>query len=162
MAELSKLKEKEPQKILEKLRPGRKLSCPSWPQVIDRLRKENLITTKGLALTEKGRDWVNDEMIHYPDGRVPSTSRVHVGAVGTSARVQRDPKLLTSFTQNSPKTIAIEMGAPPARLPNTGPARCHGKARCGPPVMIRMTNSTSMEQRRQPSFDRVPQEAPAG
>ena len=95
--------------VLKALGKSRQKECPHWPDVIDLLRERGMLAPRGLSLTASGREKVLEEQLRFPDGRPARRPRVHVGAVGTSARVQRDPGLFKELRKVVRKTIAVEM-----------------------------------------------------
>jgi nucleoside phosphorylase len=87
----------------------RAAECPQWATVITRLRESGDLEPRGLAFTAKGRETFDNETILYPDGRPEISPRVHVGAIGTSARLQRDEQLFPRLRRIVRKTLGVEM-----------------------------------------------------
>jgi nucleoside phosphorylase len=89
-------------------RADRAAHFPDWPMVIERLRQKGLLG-RGLRLTELGRERAEEERLRFPEGRTSPPPRVHVGAVATSARLQRDDRLFPRLRRLVRKTIGAEM-----------------------------------------------------
>lgn len=89
-------------------RGERKKCFPDWPAVIDRLTRDGFIK-EGLRLTAKGRRRIADERLRFPEGPPLLRSRVHIGAIATSARLQRDDRLFFGLRKLVRKTLGCEM-----------------------------------------------------
>ena len=90
----------------------RKVACPSWPTVIDRLRKQGHLRKRSLALTKEGRAAVGETRIMYPD-TIPQDPafKVHLGPIGTGTPLRRDPETFSRLEKVQRKTLGIEMEA---------------------------------------------------
>jgi tetratricopeptide (TPR) repeat protein/nucleoside phosphorylase len=90
--------------------PARQAQCPSWSDVILRLRKRKLLTRTGLELTKKGRVYVEDQWL-LNGNRMPDEKplRVHVGPMGTVSNVKEDSKLFGKLLRVARKLVAVDM-----------------------------------------------------
>lgn len=92
--------------------PDRKVRCPRWPKVIERLRKKEFITNEGLELTEQGRKYIADFLLLNPDGLPPPPDfQVRVGPIATGMNVIRDDEIFERLAENQRKVLALEMEA---------------------------------------------------
>jgi nucleoside phosphorylase len=90
--------------------PERKTHCPSWKDVILRLRKRGLLAASGLALTEAGRAHVDEQWLLH-DGRMPEDPplRVHVAPMATGSQVVQDPGIFDRLSRLNRKLVALDM-----------------------------------------------------
>jgi len=93
--------------------PERRAECPSWSKVIPQLQAAQLITVDSgaLALTAEGKSHAAEYRLLHPDGFVRDYNRpsVHIGPIGTNARVQKDPWLFSRLQTLLRTILAIEM-----------------------------------------------------
>ncbi|WP_144876348.1 5'-methylthioadenosine/S-adenosylhomocysteine nucleosidase, partial [Hyella patelloides] len=92
--------------------PERVTECPDWRQVIERLRKQELLKTDSFELTEQGTEEVENERLLCLDDeryRDPSIPQVHIGVIGTTSYVQKDPEIFERLKRVQRKAIGIEM-----------------------------------------------------
>lgn len=92
--------------------PERSASCPAWKEAITRLRKLELVTSSGLALTPKGRVHVEELRILHPDGRPTQPPfRILVAPMATGSSVVRDQRVFERLSDSMRKVIGLEMEA---------------------------------------------------
>lgn len=92
--------------------PERSRACPDWADVLRRSMQDGLLTRKGasLALTDKGRDVVDADIVEYPDGLPPEPAlRVHVGAIATVSAAMYDPQIFERLRVVVRNTIGLDM-----------------------------------------------------
>lgn len=90
----------------------RKSECPDWCNVIQRLEKQELLHINPFELTEKGQRLVERERLLYADDeryQDPTIPQVHIGVVGTTSYVQKDPEIFERLKKVQRKAIGIEM-----------------------------------------------------
>lgn len=86
------------------------LDARTWPALLERLRRSNLIAPDGGSLTQEGRDRGSFEALKRRHGATRrSGPKLRLGAIGTSARLQRDAKLFDRLSVILRKTIGAEM-----------------------------------------------------
>jgi len=88
-----------------------KLNPPNkkrWPLLLDRLRRKELIDHHG-QLTEEGDRRASFEVLRSLHGERQTKPKVHLGAIGTSARLQRDVHLFDRLALILRKTLGVEM-----------------------------------------------------
>lgn len=88
--------------------------APSWEAAIKRLRRLEYVTQQApLALTDKGRQHINDVYLQNHEGRLPDTPdwRVHVAPIATGSNVMRDPKLFDKLSDSMRTVLGVEMEA---------------------------------------------------
>lgn len=91
--------------------PERRVRCPDWQKVLQRLRQRQLLEPEGLTITSAGMRWVEALMSEYPDG-VPEEPRiptVHISPMATTSYVQQDPELFPNLERLVRKTLGVEM-----------------------------------------------------
>lgn len=84
----------------------------SWPHLIDRLRRMELIDGDGRTLTESGRSRASFLALRAQFRTAPWSSRKprhHLGAIATSGRLQRDSSLFERLSMTLRKTLGVEM-----------------------------------------------------
>lgn len=96
--------------------PDRAKQCPDWTARLRDLVARGLVIRKGstLALTESGRDVVDEDLVLYPDGLPPPPPlRVHVGALATVSSVTQDPTIFENMRRfvRSAKGLDMEGAA---------------------------------------------------
>ncbi|MCB1034969.1 MAG: hypothetical protein KDD47_14170 [Acidobacteria bacterium] len=92
--------------------PQRRACCPDWKDVRSRLRKKKLLKVRGLALTQKGREAVKEEVLDYPDGRPPAEPfQVHVAPIATGSRVVVDEEIFGRLSEQERRVLGLEMEA---------------------------------------------------
>jgi nucleoside phosphorylase len=94
--------------------PERKARCPAWSDVLPLLRSEGLVEVQrgSLLLTERGRERVLEDLLHYPDGMPDDPPfRVHVGPIATGKVVREDPAIFDRLARLVRKTLGVEMEA---------------------------------------------------
>lgn len=90
----------------------RKVMCSAWSSVIDRLRKKGYLTSTGLVLSDAGREYIADILLHHPDGLPPAPDfKVHVAPIATGNNVVRDEKIFERLSDSMRKVLAVEMEA---------------------------------------------------
>jgi nucleoside phosphorylase len=91
--------------------PERRMRCPDWQEVLQRLRHRQLLEPEGLTITSTGMRWVEGFMIENPDGMPdePRFSTVHIGPMAATSYVQQDPELFPSLERLVRKTLGAEM-----------------------------------------------------
>ncbi len=90
----------------------RETECYSWNKILAGLMEDKLVSVHpNLKLTKKGRSWVEVERSLNPDGWVRDSqySKVHIGPLGTNARVQKDPELFDRLQLLLRSILGIEM-----------------------------------------------------
>lgn len=92
--------------------PERAACCPAWKEAIARLRKLELVTSRGLALTAKGRVYVEELRLLHPDGRPTQPPfRVRVAPIATGSSVVRDQLIFERLSESMRKVVGLEMEA---------------------------------------------------
>ncbi|MCP4350714.1 MAG: 5'-methylthioadenosine/S-adenosylhomocysteine nucleosidase [Desulfobacterales bacterium] len=92
----------------------RKLKCPNWKTVLERLEKKSLIQVgNNLKLKSKGKKLVAEHRIRHIDGIPPEPGKpeVHVGPMGTGSQVKQDPDLFPTISRYMRKILAVDMEA---------------------------------------------------
>ncbi|MCP4106270.1 MAG: 5'-methylthioadenosine/S-adenosylhomocysteine nucleosidase [Desulfobacteraceae bacterium] len=91
----------------------RKIKCPNWKTVLERLEKKNLIQVgSNLKLKPKGKKLVAEHRIRHIDGiPEPDKPEVHVGPMGTGSQVKQDPDLFPTISRYMRKILAVDMEA---------------------------------------------------
>jgi nucleoside phosphorylase len=91
--------------------PERRVRCPDWQEVLQRLRQRQLLEPEGLTITSAGMSWVETLMIESPDGvpEEPRLPRVHISPLATTSYVQQDPELFPNLERLVRKTLGVEM-----------------------------------------------------
>lgn len=93
----------------------RKTLCPDWLHILSQLRDEELVEIVAkehkVKLTNKGKTFVSEQRIYYPDGikPEPNTPKVYVAPMGTGNKVVEDPQLFPTIAQYERKILGIEM-----------------------------------------------------
>jgi WD40 repeat protein/nucleoside phosphorylase len=83
-----------------------------WADCIVALRKQELLESTGLRLTEAGRRAAEDDLMLYPDGAPADPEfQVHVGPIATGNAVIEDPKIFDRLKLVGRKTLGVEMEA---------------------------------------------------
>ena len=90
--------------------PERHTQCSSWKDVILRLRKRGLLTQTGLALTDDGRTYVEEQWLLHR-GRMPDEKplRVHVAPMATVGNVKQAPAIFGQVLKRHRKVMAVDM-----------------------------------------------------
>ncbi len=92
--------------------PDRRKKCPSWTEVVRRLRKSKRITMTGLKLTKTGRSFLEDQRTLHPDGLPEAeTFRLHVGPIATGSQVVEDGRVFERLARAERKVLGLEMEA---------------------------------------------------
>lgn len=92
--------------------PERVACCPAWKEAIARLRKLELVTSSGLALTAKGRVHIEELRLLHPDGRPTQPPfRVRVAPIATGSSVVRDQRIFERLSESMRKVVGLEMEA---------------------------------------------------
>jgi nucleoside phosphorylase len=92
--------------------PDREGQCRDWKKVIERLRQQKLLEGESLTLTETGIKEVKEERLlnlkneRYKDRSIP---KVHIGVIGTTSYVQKDPQIFDQLEKLQRKAIGVEM-----------------------------------------------------
>jgi nucleoside phosphorylase len=92
--------------------PDRGAHCPSWTKTVTSLLDQGLVVLgPDLALTDPGRDYVRGLRALYPDGWPHDSDypSVHIGPIGTNARVQKDAGLFKNLQKILRTILAVEM-----------------------------------------------------
>ncbi|NEO53435.1 MAG: 5'-methylthioadenosine/S-adenosylhomocysteine nucleosidase [Okeania sp. SIO3B5] len=92
--------------------PERQTECPDWREVIQRLRKKELLKIDFLELTEKAVKEVQNERLEYLEDqryKDPSNSQIHVGAIATTTKVKKDPQFFQGMEKLPRKILGVEM-----------------------------------------------------
>ncbi|NEP89247.1 MAG: 5'-methylthioadenosine/S-adenosylhomocysteine nucleosidase [Okeania sp. SIO2C2] len=93
----------------------RQTECPDWRIVIQRLREEELLKTDSLELTEKAVKEVKNERLEYLESlenqhyKEPLNPQIHLGAIATTSKVQKDPQLFQRIEKLQRKILGVEM-----------------------------------------------------
>jgi len=92
--------------------PDRKKKCPSWTDVVRRLRQRKRITRTGLKLTKTGRSFLEEQRTLHPDG-LPEDEpfRLHVGPIATGSQVVEDGRVFERLARAERKVLGLEMEA---------------------------------------------------
>ena len=100
--------------------PTRRMDCPDYSGLLKTMLADGMIVREkqALRLTEKGHDWVDEDLIMYPDGFPKDpVMRVHVGAMASVSAVVEDPAIFKEMRKIVRGTIGLEMeGASLAEL----------------------------------------------
>ncbi|HRI68256.1 MAG TPA: hypothetical protein PK156_28700, partial [Polyangium sp.] len=92
--------------------PDRAKLCPEWTPRLTELLENGFVMRTGakLALTEKGRDAVFEDLLLHPDG-LPAEPplQVHVGTVATGSAVVEDAGIFERLRKVQRTTIGLEM-----------------------------------------------------
>jgi hypothetical protein len=98
-------------------RCGPELEGDDWKNIVDGLYQRGLLAPSGRALTDAGQRFVAELLFKYQNA-LPDLSptgtlhrfRLHVGPIGSGARVVEDERIWTFVSQAMRKTLSIEMG----------------------------------------------------
>lgn len=93
-------------------RPDRAEACPGYTGLLRQLIQDELVIRRGrtLVLTDKGRDWVDEDHLMYPDGTPEDPPlRVHVGAIATVSSVVEDSDIFARMQHVVRSTLGLEM-----------------------------------------------------
>ncbi|MCP4303435.1 MAG: 5'-methylthioadenosine/S-adenosylhomocysteine nucleosidase, partial [bacterium] len=92
--------------------PDRGTKCPDWKRVVQALRQKKLVTARGLALTQKGKNHQAELDLLHPDGPPEDPPfRIHVGPMATGNKVVRDKTLFRRLERVQRRVLAMEMEA---------------------------------------------------
>ena len=83
--------------------------CPNWDKIIAHLWGNNLLVQDTLELTNDGIQMVERERLRRREKRDPLEPRIHLGPIGTSKKVIRDPKIFDYIKKVECKVLGIEM-----------------------------------------------------
>ncbi len=84
--------------------------CPDWNNTFKRLVNKGLVKKREAQLTGAGNKYVKQALLTGDIPRKdPSEPKHHVGPVGTTNRVQKDPQLFERLNRISDKILGIEM-----------------------------------------------------
>jgi WD40 repeat protein/nucleoside phosphorylase len=92
--------------------PDRVRRCPGWTDVVREAKRRGLVSMKGgsMALTDAGRERVEEEQVLHPDGLPEAPPfRIHVGAIACGSSVQEDPGLFERLRRVVRNTLGVEM-----------------------------------------------------
>jgi len=92
--------------------PERSIQCPSWTRTVTSLLEEGYVVLgPSLALTDFGRKYIERLRVLYPDHwpRDCDHPSIHIGPIGTNARVQKDADLFKSLQKILRTILAVEM-----------------------------------------------------
>ena len=107
MAQLMDHPEVPPTKI-----PRRLKHCPNWPDVVSSLQNDELLSSYGYKLTQKGVRWIQNQRILYPDGypkRRPFN--VHVGPIATGSWLIEDDSIFDRLGETWRTMLGLETEA---------------------------------------------------
>lgn len=93
-------------------RPELKRACPGYTTLVRKLFTDGLVARQGrtLVLTARGRDWVDEDVLLYPEGSPPDPPlRVHVGAMATVSAVIEDPGIFKRMQHVVRSTLGLDM-----------------------------------------------------
>lgn len=92
--------------------PERRGECADWENIIDKLRKLELLKADSFELTDKGTKAVKEERFLNPDNQLYKdklTPEVHIGVIGTTSYVREDPEMFNRLKNIGRKTLGVEM-----------------------------------------------------
>ena len=89
----------------------RRRACPGYTERLREALMEGSVVRQGrkLALTEAGRDWVDEDRTLHPDPLRDEALRIHVGAIATGPSVVEDPEIFERLRKIVRTTIGLEM-----------------------------------------------------
>jgi nucleoside phosphorylase len=93
--------------------PERRRRCPNWVEVVEKARLGRRIDlTRKLTLRNAGRDYIKGLRVLYPDAMPDDPPlRVHLGALGTGAKVVVDSEVFETLSLVNRKILGLEMEA---------------------------------------------------
>ena len=94
--------------VLEK-HPDLDRECPSLGKVIEKLWKDELLVKGKLKLTEISKEKVIEEQSIGVENRDHDNPRIHLGPIGTSKNVIRDPKIFDYLSKIQCGVKGVEM-----------------------------------------------------
>lgn len=83
------------------------IECPNWREICNYLRSESFLKQGSLELTRKGKLFVEKDFNGWKKDKL--VSEIKVGVIGTTNKVQEDPKLFPSIKYVARSAIGIEM-----------------------------------------------------
>ncbi|NEO53440.1 MAG: 5'-methylthioadenosine/S-adenosylhomocysteine nucleosidase [Okeania sp. SIO3B5] len=92
--------------------PERQTECPDWREAIQRLKKQELLKTDSLELTEKAVKEIKNERLEYLENqryKDPLNPEIHPGVIATTSKVQKDPQLFQRIEKLQRKILGVEM-----------------------------------------------------
>lgn len=104
--------QQQPENYPPQYHPERPTECPDWREVIQRLRKQELLKIDSLELTEKAVKEINNERIEYLENqhyKDPLNPKICPGVIATTSKVQKDPQLFQRIEKLQRKILGVEM-----------------------------------------------------
>ena len=98
--------------IFPQYHPERKIECPDWREILQRLRKRELLKKDGLELTTTAIQEITNERVEYLEEQYykdPLNPKVHIGVIASGSNVQKDPELFQRLEKVQRKTLGVEM-----------------------------------------------------
>jgi nucleoside phosphorylase len=92
-----------------KSHPDREEECPNWEKVVARLWENNLLVGGKLELTDYGKSLIERSLLLNKEEKDPPEPRIHLGPIGTTSRVIRDPKIFDYIRKVQGRVLGMEM-----------------------------------------------------
>ncbi|NER06973.1 MAG: 5'-methylthioadenosine/S-adenosylhomocysteine nucleosidase [Okeania sp. SIO3C4] len=92
--------------------PEKIKECPDWKEVIQHLRKQELLKTDSFELTKKALKEIQNERLEYLQKEYykdPLNPQIHIGVIATTSKVQKDPQLFQRIEKMQRKILGVEM-----------------------------------------------------